>query len=318
MVKVFFSYSHNDETERNELEKHLAILKRQGLIETWYDRRILAGKDLNKEIDQNLLESNLFLLLVSPDFLASDYCCSNEMQKALEMRSQGIAWVIPIILEHCDWKNTPLKDLRACPQDGKPVSDYPNPNKAFNEIVQEIRKVIDEISKKQDEANKTLSKKSCVTPESTSKPIVVDNIRSSNLRIKKKFTDYEKDTFKKNTFEYIEKYFNNSLEELIMRNPDIKYMFEKGENRFYATIYRSGSEIASCLIINRVGSDSWGGITYSNDRNDNSINSSLNVEDDGYRLFLIPMLGMTGNKEKLSEKGAAEFYWGMLIERLQN
>ncbi len=317
MVKVFFSYSHNDETERNELEKHLAILKRQGLIETWYDRRILAGKDLNKEIDQNLLESNLFLLLVSPDFLASDYCCSNEMQKAIEMRSQGVAWVIPIILEHCDWKNTPLRDLRACPQDGKPVSDYPNPNKAFNEIVNDIRMIIEEISKKQTKTKQKVLKESYVIPKSKSQPIVVDNIRSSNLRIKKKFTDYEKDTFKKNTFEYIEKYFNNSLEELIMRNPDIKYMFEKGENRFYATIYRSGSEIESCLIINRVGSDSWGGITYSHEKNENSISSSLNVEDDGYSMFLIPRLSMTGSQEKLSEKGAAELYWSMLIERLQ-
>ena len=138
MVKVFFSYSHNDENGRNELEKHLAVLKRQGFIETWYDRRILAGVSLHEEIDQNLVESNLILLLVSPDFLDSDYCYSKEMQKALHMRSEGIAWVIPIVLEHCDWKNTPLGNLRACPQDGKPVSDSPNPNRAYNEIVQEI------------------------------------------------------------------------------------------------------------------------------------------------------------------------------------
>ncbi len=317
MVKVFFSYSHSDETDRNELETHLAILKRQGLIETWYDRRILAGKGLSKEIDQNLLGSNLVLLLTSPDFLASDYCYSNEMQKALEMRRQGLVWVIPIILEHCDWKNTPLKDLLACPQDGKPVSDYPNPNKAYNEIVQDIRRVIDEISQKQTKATKPLSKKSYVTTESISKSIVVDNVRSSNLRIKKKFTDYEKDAFQKNAFEYIAKYFNNSLEELKTRNPDIKYMFEKEANRFYTTIYRSGSEIASCLINNRVGSDYFGGITYSHDKNDSGINSSLNVEDDGFSLFLVPMLNMTGNEEKLSEKGAAELYWSMLIERLQ-
>ena len=317
MVKVFFSYSHNDETDRNELEKHLAVLKRQGLIDTWYDRRILAGASLNQEIDQNLLESNLVLLLVSPDFLESDYCYSNEMQKALEMRSHSIAWVIPIILEHCDWKNTPLKNLLACPQDGKPVSDYPNPNKAYNEIVQDIRGVIDEISEKLPKTKKAASKESSITPVSKSKPVVVDNIRSSNLRVKRKFTDYEKDTFKQNAFEYIAKYFNNSLEELKQRNPDIKYIFDKEANRFYATIYRSGSEIASCLIINRVGSVSWGGITYSHNKNDSGINSSLNVEDDGYSLFLVPMLGMTGNEEKLSEKGAADYYWSMLIERLQ-
>ena len=102
MIKVFFSYSHNDESDRNELEKHLAILKRDRVIETWHDRRILVGSDLKDEIDKNLIESNLVLLLVSPDFLASDYCYSKEMEKALQMRNSEVAQVIPIILEHCD------------------------------------------------------------------------------------------------------------------------------------------------------------------------------------------------------------------------
>jgi hypothetical protein len=318
MIKVFFSYSHNDEADRNELEKHLAILKRENLIETWHDRRILAGADFGNEIDRNLVESNLVLLLVSPDFLASDYCWSKEMQKALKMKSEGATKVIPIILEHCDWKSTPLKDLLACPQDGKPVSDYPNPNKAFNEITIEIRRVIAEILAKQTKTTKPISKVNAVTLESKSEPAVIDNIRSGNLRIKKIFTDYEKDTFKKDAFDYIAKYFNNSFEELKGRNPDIKYMIDKEGNKFYATVYRSGSEIASCSIVNRVGNDSWGGITYSHNKNDNSINFSLNVEDDGYSLFLIPMYSMTGNREKLSKEGAAEFYWGILIERLQH
>jgi len=317
MVKVFFSYSHNDETNRNELEKHLAVLKRQGFIKTWYDRRILAGDALNNEIDQNLIESNLILLLVSPDFLASDYCYSKEMEKALEMRSEGHAKVIPIILEHCEWKQTPLKNLLACPRDGKPVSDYPNPNKAFNEITQEIRRVIESISEKQPESIKPVIKGDAVVSNSGSKLVVVDNIRSGNLRIKKDFTDYEKDSFKQDTFEYIAKYFNNSLNELKQRNPDITYMFDKEANKFYATIYRSGSEITSCLIINRVGNDSWGGITYSSNKSESGINSSLNVEDDGYSLFLVPMLNMTGSNDNLSKKGAAEFYWSMLIEQLQ-
>jgi len=144
MIKVFFSYSHTDEASKNELQKHLAVLEKNG-IELWYDRKILAGDGLYKEINKNLAISNIVLLLVSPNFLASDYC-NKEMQKALEMINQGNVWVIPIILEYCDWKNTSLKDLLACPQDGRPVSEYKNPNKAFNEITDKIRKVIDEIS----------------------------------------------------------------------------------------------------------------------------------------------------------------------------
>jgi hypothetical protein len=221
MIKVFFAYSHKDETERNELEKHLTVLKREGLIETWYDRRILAGTDLDNEIDQNFTESNLILLLVSPDFLASDYCYSKEMQKAFKMRKNGIAWVIPIILDHCDWKNTPLRDLLVCPKDGKPVSDYPNPNKAFNEITEEIRRVIFEISGNKNKSKNQRLQENYQADKSNSKDIIVDNVRSSNLAIKKKFTDYEKDNFKKDAFEYIAKYFHNSLEELKTRNPDI-------------------------------------------------------------------------------------------------
>jgi hypothetical protein len=317
MIKVFFAYSHNDETDRNELEKHLAVLKREGLIKTWHDRRVLAGTGLDNEIDQNLTESNLVLLLVSPDFLASDYCYSKEMQKAFKMRRDGIAWIIPVILEHCDWKNTPLRDLCACPKDGKPVSDYPNPNKAYNEITEEIRRVINEISGHKTKSTNQISQDDSPTDKSRSKAIVIDNVRSGNLAIKKKFTDYEKDTFKKDTFEYIAKYFHNSLEEIKARSPDIDYTFEKEANKFYATIYRSGSEIAGCLIINRVGNDSWGGITYSVNKSEHSINSSLNVEDDGYILFLTSMYSMLGNKEKLSKKGAAEFYWSTFIDVLQ-
>lgn len=316
MSKIFFSYSHKDDAIRNELEKHLSILKRQNLIETWHDRRILAGQDLEKEIDQNLMDSDLILFLVSPDFLASDYCYSKEMQKTLERQKKGLCWVIPIILDHCDWHHTPLKNLRACPHDGKPVSEYPNQNKAFNEIVQDIRNVIEMINKTKN--IRSTQEGATEYPESKQEPIVVDNIRSSNLRIKKKFSDYEKDTFKKNTFEYIAKYFHNSLDELYKRNSDIKYMFDKENNKFYVTIYRSGSEIAGCLIVNRVGSDSWGGITFSYNKNDNSINSSLNIEDDGYDLFLVASWSMTGEMEKLSEKGAAEYFWSMLIEHLQS
>ena len=317
MVRVFFSYSHNDKTYRDELEKHLAVLKRDSLIEPWHDRMILAGSDLGNEIDQKLTESNLILLLISPDFIDSDYCYSLEMEKALEMQSQGIARVIPIILDHCDWKNTPLKDLLACPIDGKPISDYPNPNKAFNEITDEIRRVIQQITSKPEENSEPELQDDLTVSKRESKSVVVDNARSSNLRIKKEFTDYDRDTFKRNAFEYIAKYFNNSLEELKQRNTDIDFLYGKEGDRFHATIYRSGKEIAGCLIANRTGSDSWGGITYSHDKSEKSISSSLNVKDDGYSLFLIPMLNMTGEKEELSEKGAAEFYWSMLVERLQ-
>jgi hypothetical protein len=317
MVSVFFSYSHSDEGSRNELEKHLAMLKRQGLIAAWHDRRILAGEKLDQEIDQSLIEADLVLLLVSPDFLASEYCYSREMNKALEMRGQGRAWVIPIILEHCDWRQSPLGELLACPKDGKPVADYPNPNKAFNEITQEIRRVVEGIESKR---SRTATAEPASAPSDSpadSAPIIVDKPRSGNLRIKKEFSDYEKDTFRAGAFEYIATFFRNSLRELKERNPKIDFTIRGEQKEFTVVLYRSGSQIAACQIANRNGGYSLEGISYSYGLEGNGMNALLSVEDDGYNLFLTPTFGMMGGDEKFSYAGAAEHYWRMFIEPLQ-
>ena len=99
MAKVFFSYSHKNEDLRNELEIHLSILKRQGIIETWHDRRIDAGQEFSQEISEYLNEADIILLLVSPYFLASDYCYDVEMKRALEMHERKEAVLIPVILQ---------------------------------------------------------------------------------------------------------------------------------------------------------------------------------------------------------------------------
>ena len=85
MVTLFFSYSHKDEELRNELETHLALLKRQGVISSWHDRRITAGSDLNQAISSELESSQIILLLVSAHFLASDYCYEKEMNGDVEV-----------------------------------------------------------------------------------------------------------------------------------------------------------------------------------------------------------------------------------------
>ncbi|WP_286011949.1 toll/interleukin-1 receptor domain-containing protein [Raoultella planticola] len=72
-----FSYSHADEALRNELETHLSPLKRMGTISAWHDRRIAPGHEFEHEIDRYFAEANIILLLVSSDFIASDYCWMN-------------------------------------------------------------------------------------------------------------------------------------------------------------------------------------------------------------------------------------------------
>ena len=99
-MKAFISYSHKDEWALDDLHKHLAMLRREGKLSEWYDRDILVGSDINDEIQLNLDSSDIFIALVSPDFLASDYCINKEMTSALEMHESGKISIVPIITDH--------------------------------------------------------------------------------------------------------------------------------------------------------------------------------------------------------------------------
>src|SRR5438270_622311 len=116
MLTVFFSYSHRDEDLRNELEVHLSALKRQDIIQAWHDRRIGSGNDFELTISEHLEASDIILLLVSPYFIASDYCYEIEMRRALQRHNAGEARVIPVILQPCDWQHLPFGKLLAVPK----------------------------------------------------------------------------------------------------------------------------------------------------------------------------------------------------------
>jgi hypothetical protein len=129
-VNLFYSYAHQDSELRDELDKHLSILKRQGYLKTWHDHEISAGENWAREIDTHLENAQIILLLISADFLASDYCYSLEMQHALERHKNGEACVIPIILRPVDWQQDPnLRILQALPTNGKPVITWPSQDK---------------------------------------------------------------------------------------------------------------------------------------------------------------------------------------------
>lgn len=145
-VEVFYSYASRDELLCKELEKQLSNLKRQGLIRSWYDRDINAGTDWAHEIDTHLNKSDLILLLISPDFMYSDYCYSFEMRRALERHEAGEAHVIPIILRPVDWKDTPFSKLQALPQHAKPVTRWRYRDDAFLNIAQGIREAVQKIN----------------------------------------------------------------------------------------------------------------------------------------------------------------------------
>lgn len=141
-IKIFFSYAHKDEPLRDELSKHLAILKRQGVISEWHDRLISPGEKWADVIDDRINQAQIILLLVSSDFLASDYCYEIEMRRALERDESGEAVVIPIILRPCSWKGGLFEKLQALPKDAKPVTSWANPDEAFTNIAEGIRATV--------------------------------------------------------------------------------------------------------------------------------------------------------------------------------
>jgi len=139
---IFVSYAHEDEALRKELEKQLSFLRRQGAISEWYDRNIQAGQEWSDEIKRHLNTADIILLLISPDFLASDYCYSIEMQRAIERHDAKEARVIPIILRPVYWTDSPIGKLQALPPHGKPVTSWVNRDEAFLSIATGLREII--------------------------------------------------------------------------------------------------------------------------------------------------------------------------------
>jgi hypothetical protein len=319
MATVFFSYSHRDEGLRDQLETHLAMLKRQGFITTWHDRRITAGESFGDAISAHLERADIVLLLVSPDFIASDYCYEKEMMRTLERHKEGTCTAIPVILRPCDWHDAPFGALLASPKDGKAITLWPNIDEAFLDVTRAIKGAL----AKRGAARAGTGAASPKARSASAEPPMAP--RSSNLRTAKHFTDHDKDQFLHDAFDYIAKYFEGSLAELSARNPGIEGRFRRIDaNRFTAVAYRNGKAVARCAI--RLG-DRTGyiaGITYSHDDSaaDGSYNECLSVEHDDQRLYLKP-LGMStmrrGSREenRLSMEGGAELYWELFIEPLQ-
>jgi hypothetical protein len=141
-LSLFISYAHGDELLRQQLEIHLSPLRREGLIADWHDHQILAGDEWARDIDQHLEDASIILLLISPDFLSSDYCYEREMQRALERDKQGQARVIPLILRPCDWQASPIAHLQCLPRNAKPITTWNNQDEAFATIAKALRKIV--------------------------------------------------------------------------------------------------------------------------------------------------------------------------------
>lgn len=318
MTTVFFSYSHKDEHLRDDLEVQLTMLKREGLIDAWHDRRIPAGSDVDSAISVKLEQAEVILLLASPDFLASEYCWGIEVKRAMTRHAEGDALVIPVILRPCEWNRAPFGKLLAAPKDGKAVTGWADRDAAFLDVARQVRKAVED---------RTGGRSTARAPQRAEEPVEVilrtTQARSSNLAVKKLFSQAEMDDFLIKAFEFMAEFFEGSLAALGERNADIETRYRRIDaNRFTAAAYRHGLKQAACTIW--AGGEAFSsGINYiANDSGaTKAINESLTVEAADHALHLKAMMGgFPGGGErdrKLSVEQAAEHLWATFIQALQ-
>ena len=305
-MKAFISYSHHDDTAFDGLQTHLSVLRDDGLIKEFFDRKIPAGKKLNDKIREKLEECELFLLLVSPHYFSSDYC-RYEMTRALERQREGDAQVVPIIVEPCDWLNSSLRELKAVPKDGKPISTWTNANSAYLDVIQELRRILNH-------QENTLHK------EISSLTSHTNNASVQRYKVKREFDKIDRSDFCEKVFVTIRDYFESAVQEI--------NNIESIRARYYAL-----SAISfGCTIINKVktnktahitvhsrGQSSWtGDIYYSFEENSppGTSNGGFSIQADEYELFLCPeSFSFLAKQEKLTAKAAAELIWAEFISQ---
>jgi hypothetical protein len=144
-LKIFISYSREDEDLKNELTAHLTLLRQQGKIKDWHDRKIIAGTEWLEEIDKHFNSADIILLLISHHFIASDYCYGSEMTRAMERHEAGKTKVIPILLSPCDWRDAPFSKLQVLPDNAEFISRWDSKADAFVNIVEGVRSTIKSI-----------------------------------------------------------------------------------------------------------------------------------------------------------------------------
>jgi hypothetical protein len=146
-ISVFLSYSRKDKDLLDSFAVHLAGLVNTGQITTWHDRDIEAGSEWEPVIQHQLNTAKIIILLISANFIASEYCYGNELKRAIERHDAGEAHVIPVILKPCLWNRPriPFSQLNVLPNDALPVTQWSDPDAAFTIVVENIAKIVDRL-----------------------------------------------------------------------------------------------------------------------------------------------------------------------------
>jgi hypothetical protein len=293
---------------------------RDRVFQGWYDREISAGGHIDEEIARELELADIFIALVSPDFLASNYCYEKELARALERRAAGTMVVVPIIIQDCDWQPTPLGKLKAVPKDGKPISEWTNENTAFAAVVRALR----ELAAKQQQA--PLEVKSVAAdvealatpPDNVNFPPRVPSQGSgSRFRAKRAFTQLDKEQFAEAAFEQIHQHFEASVAELNGVDGLRGRVSTYSPSKFACSVENSGYGRAETIWVRRGGPLGDISIAYGPDRGDNSAHGSFAVRGDDYELYLTALFFQFGKeRERLSAEDAALALWDDLLDHV--
>ncbi len=143
-ISVFISYSSADKSYKDRLKIALEPLERNGVLKAWDESDIIAGSVHSDELLDKISKTDLLLFLLSPDYLASQKAFSLEVKTAIERHQDpnDTVKIIPIITRFCDWAETDFKIFTALPNNGKPINSWPDPDEAYLQISNEIKKTI--------------------------------------------------------------------------------------------------------------------------------------------------------------------------------
>ena len=186
-VDLFYSYAHEDRPLRDELAGHLKMMERRGVIRPWHDAYIVPGQEWNKEIIDHLESADLVLLLISLDFMDSDFIWSHELESAMKRHERGEASVVPVMLWAVDIEGAPFAKLQGLPTDLRPVTSWPIRNKAWTDVAKGIRRTVEHIQARWEEAGVPRRVEPPVPPSApgTSAASVANAARSTTPRVMK-------------------------------------------------------------------------------------------------------------------------------------
>ena len=190
-MKLFYSYSHKDLSYADELRDHLSILVRKEVLSEWIDHKILPGYNWRIDVDDNLDYADVIILLISSHFLASDFCFDSVLKKSIARQAAGEVVVMPILLRHCDWEDSPFGILKVFPTGGIPIesNSWSNRDEAYLNVVRDLKRIILDGSSNSSKLLTELKESNSDKNFKIDKPAIVaeESIRKQTVGAKKVF-----------------------------------------------------------------------------------------------------------------------------------